>query len=113
MKDALVLAEHIIQALQQKLDLNTAVQGYEQEMFIRATKVQQESLFNKTRMFRADAPIGFMVDMMDVIFGAKGKSLDTGLLAWLPIKRSVYIFLWLKTTWGEFAGRLRPMLFGW
>ena len=64
-------------------------------------------MMHKVHMYAADAPIGFMVGMMDVIAEARGKKLDHGLLRWIPVKRSVYVLAWLKTSVGGLKRRFK------
>lgn len=107
MRDALDLADAIVDCLKNGTNLDTAVEGFETQMFPRATKVQELTMMHKVHMYGADAPIGFMVQMMDVIAEAKGKKLDDGFLRWIPIKRSVYLLAWLITSLGAFRRMVR------
>ena len=110
MRDALDLANAIADCLQQGSELDTAIQDFEAEMFERTTKVQELTMMHKIHMYAADAPVGFMVGMMDVIAEAKGKKLDEGFLRWIPIRKSVYAMAWLMTSMGGIKRRVKEWL---
>ena len=110
MRDALDLANAIADSIQQGSSLDTAVKNFETEMFDRTTKVQELTMMHKVQMYAADAPIGFMVGMMDVIAEAKGKKLDEGVLRWIPIRKSVYAMAWLMTSLGGVKRRVKEWL---
>ena len=107
MRDALDLASNIADCLKYGGHLDTAVAEYEEQMFPRARKVQELTMMHKVQMYAANAPIGFMVGMMDVIAEAKGKKLDQGVLKWIPIKKSVYLVAWLMTCFGGLKRRVK------
>ena len=107
MRDALDLANNIADCLENGGNMDTAVKNFEEQMFPRATKVQELTMMHKMHMYAADAPIGFMVGMMDVIAEARGKKLDQGLLRWIPVKRSVYLMAWSMTAVGGLRRRLK------
>src|SRR5271170_307152 len=69
MRDALDLSEAIITCVKEGGDLDTAIKTFEEEMFPRAKRVQDETMTNKIYMFKTDAPVGFMVKMMEVMSG--------------------------------------------
>ena len=107
MRDALDIANAIADCLKSGGNLDAAVKDFEMQMHSRATKVQELTMMHKVHMYAADAPIGFMVGMMDVIAEAKGKNLNEGVLRWIPIKKTVYFLAWLMTSMGGFKRRLR------
>ncbi|KAL6720034.1 hypothetical protein ACLMJK_001955 [Lecanora helva] len=107
MRDALDLANAIADCLKVGGDLDAAVKDFEEQMFPRAHKVQELTMMHKVHMYAADAPIGFMVGMMDVIAEAKGRSLDEGFLKWIPVKKSVYFLAWLMTSLGGLKRRVK------
>ena len=107
MMDALELANNIADCLKHGGNLDTAVKDFEEQMFPRASKVQELTMMHKRHMYAADAPIGFMVGMMDVIAKAKGKKLDQGFLRRIPVKKSVYLLAWLMISLGGLKRRVR------
>ena len=113
MRDALDLADNIADCLKRGDNLDRAVAEFEEKMFPRARKVQELTMMHKVQMYAGDAPIGFMVGMMDVIAEAKGKKLDEGLLRWIPVKKSVYLLAWLMTSLGRLKRRLREWEWYW
>ena len=66
MRDALDLANNVADCLKNGGNFDSAVKDFEEQMFPRATKVQELTMIHKVHMYAADAPIGFMVGMMDV-----------------------------------------------
>ena len=113
MRDALDLANKIADCLKDGGNLDTAILDFEEKMFPRVSKVQELTMMHKVEMYAADAPIGFMVGMMDVIAEAKGKKLDEGLLKWIPVKKIVYLLVWLVTSWGGLKRRLKEKEWYW
>lgn len=104
MKDALELCDLIVQSVKEgTFDLDEAVRKYEMGMFPRARKVQEATMRNKVHMFRNDAPLGFMVKMVDVMAMEKGFDAEKGLTAvmLLPVKIMVYSYLWSVATLGS------------
>ena len=74
MRDAVDLANNVAVSLGTRGNLSTTFKDFEEQMFARATKVQELTMMRKVHMCAADAMIG----MMNVIAKAKGKYSDQG-----------------------------------
>ena len=107
MRDALDLANALADCVRDGGNLDAAVETFETQMCARTYKVQELTMMHKVHMYADDAPVGFMVGMMDVIAEAKGKNLNEGILRWIPVKKSVYVFAWLMTTLGGLKRTVR------
>ncbi|KAI5242331.1 hypothetical protein E4T42_07729 [Aureobasidium subglaciale] len=105
MRDGLDLAGAVIESLTQDKSLDECIKSYEEQMFMKIEEVQSLTMMNKQGMFREDAPVGFMVDMMDVIAKAKGKDLNKGVLAWIPVKKMARLVAWVIVTAGAWKRR--------
>lgn len=107
MKDALELSDAIIAAI--NTDTSTtdttaspiphAIETYETSMFPRAKKVQEDTMRNKINGVAYDAPVTYLLEIIESICEESGKDLNKGWLAWLPIKtllwsllNTVYVF---------------------
>lgn len=91
MRDAVDLADAVADCLQNGRDLDDTIKDYERQMFVRSQKVQELTMMHRVHMFEPNAPVGFMVQMVDVIAEAKGKNLDAGILRWIPVKKTVFL----------------------
>lgn len=102
MTDALELAEELIKALQNgNSSLDAAVEVYEGKMFQRARHFQADTLRNKEEGFREkNAPIGFLVANIGSAAEQAGYNLDQGLLAWIPVRKIAYCYLWAVSNFG-------------
>ena len=120
MKDALELRDAICRSLVQKggreaekekaavdsdhdatIDsrLDAEVAKYEEGMFPRAAKVQAETMRNKETMFADDAPLGFLMAMVDVVVDEFGPVL--GRILWLPVWILALVYFWTRLTFGQ------------
>ena len=63
---------------------------------------------NKNYMLRTDAPVGFMVKMMEVM---SGHDTSKGLmwLAMQPLMAVAYCYFWMQTTFGSMRQRWRRL----
>jgi 2-polyprenyl-6-methoxyphenol hydroxylase-like FAD-dependent oxidoreductase len=105
MKDALELSAAICASQQKGGEgtLDAEVAQYEKHMFPRVSKVQAETFQNKTTMFRNDAPLGFLMSLMDSVAeeigGFKGR------LAALVLSPIAFSYFWLRLTLGRLVRR--------
>jgi len=114
LRDSLELAAAIIERLKSDggPDLDAAVQKYEEIMFPRAEKVQQETKLNKETEFRPDAPVGFMAAMVEAFAEETGYNLNKGVLAWIPVTKMAYCFFWSLSTFSWWRRRLTSWVWG-
>lgn len=110
MKDALDLADSIKEVLEEKRDLNTAVEEFESTMFSRAAEDMAKTEVNKRGMFADDAPYSFFADMTGVVAKEMGKDLTKGFWSWIPFWYMVYALVAVMGTWGAFRRKVWPFL---
>ena len=103
MKDALELTAAICH--NQKADTNdeldTEVAKYEKNMFPRVAKVQAETFRNKTTMFQDDAPLGFLMAMMDGVAEEIGAGPVLGRIVTTALWPVAFSYFWLRLTLGR------------
>jgi 2-polyprenyl-6-methoxyphenol hydroxylase-like FAD-dependent oxidoreductase len=101
MKDALELSAAIFASQRPGADgsLDVEVAQYEKTMFPRVAKVQAETFKNKSTMFRDDAPLGFLMTLMDMV--ADGIGGFSGRLAATALWPVAFSYFWLRLTLGR------------
>jgi len=106
MKDALELSAAICKS--QKSggdDLDMEVSNYEKHMFPRVAKIQTLTFTNKTTMFRDDAPLGFLMALIDVIAAEIGLGYILGRVVTTIVWPVAFLYFWLRITFGRLARR--------
>jgi 2-polyprenyl-6-methoxyphenol hydroxylase-like FAD-dependent oxidoreductase len=102
MKDALELSAAICKS--QKPggdDLDVEVSNYEQHMFPRAAKIQALTFTNKTTMFREDAPLGFLMAVMDAVADEIGLGYILGRIVTTAVRPVAFLYFWLRIMFGR------------
>jgi 2-polyprenyl-6-methoxyphenol hydroxylase-like FAD-dependent oxidoreductase len=106
MKDALELSAAICKS--QRLDgdhLDAEVSNYEKHMFPRVAKVQADTFRNKTTMFRDDAPLGFLMALMDAFADEIGQKSILGRIVITVARPVAFSYFWLRITLGGLTRR--------
>jgi 2-polyprenyl-6-methoxyphenol hydroxylase-like FAD-dependent oxidoreductase len=105
MKDALELSVAICQSQKPgtKDSLDVEVAQYEKDMFPRVAKVQAQTFRNKTTMFRDDAPLGFLMSLIDTVTGEIGPV--WGRIIAAAVRPVTFSYFWLRLTFGRLTRR--------
>jgi len=107
MKDALELSAAICKSQQPDGDdLDAEVSNYEKHMFPRVAKVQALTFTNKITMFRDDAPLGFLMAVMDAVADEIGLGRILGRIVTIVVWPVAFLYFWLRITLGRLTRRL-------
>lgn len=106
MKDALELSAAICDSQEKggEGDLDAEVALYEKHMFPRVAKVQAVTFHNKTTMFRSDAPLGFLMSLMDIVAEEIGGF--TGRFVAVVLSPIAFSYFWLRLMLGRLVRRV-------
>lgn len=98
MKDALELAEAILG--NQDGGLDAAVSQYEHAMFPRSAKTQAQTMKNKTAIYKADAPLPYLMSLMDQWADITAGTTKGRVVASWPVRALAYSYFWTRMTVG-------------
>jgi 2-polyprenyl-6-methoxyphenol hydroxylase-like FAD-dependent oxidoreductase len=106
MKDALELSAAICKSQKPDGDdLDAEVSNYEKDMFPRVAKVQANTFRNKTTMFRDDAPLGFLMALVEAVADEIGQRSILGRIVTTVVWPAAFLYFWLRITLGRLTRR--------